>query len=323
MEIFENLTTRMPILIRTVDGINNRVAKNSNGTAKESPYFRRLARTQNLASKEDLISYLNQFDPTENGAKYTQWIVKIVGEGRLNLPEDGERLLRTLGIFDKVKNSKVDINKDINSYNNFRDFEQIMMKYRKAVENNNLSVAQWEKWVATKGFKKVYSDGRFTLIRFDNTGEMIKVFPNKVGAYESSWLPEQFATGDTKLAEFDLAAVSMSKLAAGTSYCVAHPGTAASYLNAGPLYAIFKDGEFILLADYSWESFANREDRMISTASPQIAFFLSKALITNPSEISNQKAVANIIKNTLENHQVSNEKAINIMTRAVQSVLGQ
>lgn len=318
--ILENLDSKMPILAQTLQGINTSISKKTQGRFKESLAFKKLKKSENLESDEQLIKYLNSFDPTKDLAKYTQWIIKITGEGRIALPEDGERLLKTLGIFNKIKNSsKIDINKDINSYINFRDLEELMSKYAEMSEQGNTTVRQWEKWIKTKGYKKIYSDSKFTILKFELTGETIKIFPNKISTYESDWIPEQFAAPEdaNKIKELDITSVAVSKLACGTSYCVANPETAENYLKKGPLYTIFKEGEFVLLGDYNWGQLANNKDIMLRAASGQLALFLSKVILEVKDQITHPERAAKYISAAINSGKIVNPRALEIMQNAI------
>lgn len=322
--IIENLNTKMPILLKTVNDINKSIATKTNGAYTQSIPFRIISKENNITDDNHLIQYLNQYDPTKEIAKYTQWIIRITGEGRIKLPEDGERLYKALSIFDKVKQStKIPINKDINSYKHFREFEKLMQQYNEAAADNNLSVRQWEKWIKTKGYRKIYSDSKFTLLRFDMLGKKIEVYPDSVNEYESNWIPTHFGTPDkTKQARnLDIAAVAVSKLACGTSYCVANPVTAEGYLSGGPLYAIFKEGKFMLLADALWSEFKNKDDIQLSTPSPQLALFLSKVIISNQNDITGINRLASLISKSAA--RISNQKAIDIMQKAISIAMPQ
>lgn len=311
--IGEGLESRMSFFNKLINDINNKTSKKTNGKYVINSRFKRLLMVNRLKTTEQLIGYLNSFDPTGNRAAYTQWIIKIVSEGQISLPEDGERLTKTLRIFDSVKQSKsTTIKKDINGYHNFRELETLLSKYNQTDVPNTLR--NWEQWIKSNGYTKLYSDKMYTILKFEETGKKLRVAPYQVGKYESRWVPEHLAKEGSRVEEYDLAAVSMSYLACGTSYCVAHPGTAQGYL---PLFAIFKNGSFMTLADETWHEFRNTQDISLARMSPHFAVFMSKAILAVGNALGDIGRLQNFIRETMNNHNISNQKALKLMTDAV------
>lgn len=293
----------MPLLMQTLDGINRKIQKRTKGRFQTTPALQKLVRENGIDDSEELIRFMNQFDPTDEQAKYTQWILKSAAEGRFRLPEDGNRVKTTLTIFHNIKKSgRVQINKDINAYKNFREFEKLMSQYKGEGEDLGQSVKQWEKWIKTQGYDLVYRDEKFTLLKFEQTGDKIEVFPASIGKYESKWIPTKFRTDkDTSPSiTVDKTALAVSILSCGTSYCVADPRTAETYLKSGPLYAFFKDGKFSFLAEPHLHEFANTDDSMIKTASTQLGFFLTKVLLKVPEKVVDIDAFQRRIAQVLE-----------------------
>lgn len=314
--IVENIQTRMGLFTKIINDINNKVNKNTEGKLKSSPQFSKLIRLNNLQSIEDLVRYINQFDPTGDKATYTQWIINIVASGQLNIPEDGERILKTLSIFNSVKISKaLQINKDINSYKNFRELETMMQKY----SNTNIpnTLRQWNEWIKSRGYTKVYGDSIYTILKFAMTGETIEAGPHSIGKYESNWVPASMLKDGTSTKSYDIAALSLATLACGTSYCVAHPDTATNYLKIGPLFAVFKNGQFMLLSAYDWNEFRGTHDISLATMSPHLAVFMSKAILNAASELGDIETLQNMIAHTMKTKTINNAKALQLMDAAV------
>lgn len=349
--IKENLQSRINILLKTLKDVQSRPFIRDDGTKVYRDRYKHLkeviaakARQTGIdlvdgdnVSDTQIIEYINGLDPTGQAAKYTHWLIVMIGTNRFRFPEDEYRIERALTIFNKVKNSpKIDINKDINKYTDFREFEQLMLKYEQSSQQNTMTIRQWDKWIKTQGYTFVYSDSKFTMLRFDNTGKTVQLFPNNTTKYESDWIPIEFAQRDIQQlahgeqlaphnrrpgdpATVDIAAAAISRLTAGTSYCTAHPVTAQGYLNNGPLYVIYRDGALTFLVDHTWEQFANTSDEMLSTASGQVAYFLSKVLINAIDKINHPKRVSDIIANTLRRSKdkITNAKALEIMNQAI------
>lgn len=324
--IFENLASKMPLLIQTVEGINQKAQKQNKLILPLSSNisFHKIMKRNKLNNFADLVTYINQFDPTGSNAKYTQWLIKIIASGQLNIPEDGERITKTLKIFNKIKNStKIDINKDINKYTNFRELETIVNKYNITDDDGPVTVRQWEDWIKKQGMTEIYEDNKYSLVRYDLTGTKITVFPNSIGQYDYSWIPIQFAPKNepekiAKAADVDAAALAVSKLACNTSYCVVNPHTAKGYLDEGPLYILYKDGAFYLLANATWSQFRNTQDISIKNMSPQLAFFISKVILQHSDKLTNIKILAYHIARAVEKYNITNEKALNIMKQAIE-----
>lgn len=314
--IEEGLESRMSFFSKLINDINSKTSKKTSDKYTMNSRFKRLLMINRLETIEQLIRYLNSFDPTGDKATYTQWIIKIVSEGQIKLPEDGERLSKTIRIFNSVKQNKsAQIKKDINAYGDFRELEQIVSKYNETANLPN-TLRQWELWIKSNGYTKLFADQVYTILKFENTGKTIKVAPYNVSKYESRWVPEHLAKEGSIFKEFDLAAVSMSYLACGTSYCVANPEVAQDYL---PLFAIFKNGEFMTLADKSWYEFRNTKDVMLSKMSPHFAFFMSKAILAVGDELGDTKRLALLISDTVNSYDIKNANAKAVMIKAIES----
>jgi len=295
---------------------------------KQSLGLRRYQDDSKITDPEAIARDLAQWDPsgTEKVPKglYVSWILKMVGTSQIRLPEDGVRLRNALTIFDKIKlTSRFKGDKDIHKYKNFRELESVTKKFQEGLtqpdEPNNLKT--WWVWVKKQGVDLFYKDKKFTVLLFDSSpfqaanGEItkgIEVVSKKtaVGQHgqeiEASWVP-LWAAPDANPENAHTVtptAMALSKLATGTSYCVASPTTAQSYLNSGPLYAIFKKddesdakqrGDLYLLANHNWTEFMNQDDKPFDFMTSLSAVFLSKLVIAK-SDILGSSAVDNIIQ---------------------------
>jgi hypothetical protein len=154
---------------------------------------------------EKLIRQIAESDPTNNKA-YLPWLVRQVKKQFLRLPEDHERAMLALRAFDQGKRrATFTAQKDINSYKTFNDLEATIDKLQGV---DLQSKRQQKRQAKEEGAEVVYEDSQYAIV-------------------------------EVHLAK---AAVIYSK---GTRWCTSNEGTAAHYLNQGPLHIIFKDGEKI------------------------------------------------------------------------------
>jgi len=277
-----------------------------------------------LESPEEIARYLSQWDPsgTEKMPKglYVSWILKLIATAQIRFPEDGVRLRNALTIFDKIKKTtRFKGDKDIHKYKSFRELESITRKFQNELSQTDepSNLRSWFKWVERQGVTLFYKDEKFTVLRFDAENYLdrssgsyqpditqgVQVVPKKltVGTHgqqiETSWVPlwaaEEVDPSTAKTVT--PTAVALSRLACGTAYCVANPTTAQSYLNRGPLYATFKDGDFYLLADVSWGEFMNEEDKPFKFMTAVSAFFFSKLIVEKHEELG-ENAIKNLVR---------------------------
>lgn len=308
----EDLEARIQQL---VGQINKLEKKNNLG-------LRKFKGQTSLEDPEEIARYLAQWDPsgTENKPKglYVSWILKLVATGQIRLPEDGTRLRNSLTIFDKIKKTKrFKGDKDIHKYKSFRELEAITKKFQNELSQSDepTTLRQWFKWVERQGVDLFFKDEKFTVLKFDaeqfldrsgggynpEITQGIQVVPKKmmVGQHgqeiETSWVPLWAAEdADPNRAEIVTpTAMALSRLACGTSYCVASPTTAQSYLNRGPLYATFKDGDMYVLGDVHWSEFMNQEDKPFDYMTAVSAYGFSNIILQKHDELG-ERAVKNI-----------------------------
>lgn len=201
---------------------------------------------------EKIIRSIAEADPTEQKV-YTPWLIKQVRKNNLRLPEDKERALASLRLFDQNKRvATFPGPKDINAYKIFQDLESVTDK----LQGQELtSKRQTKRQVKEEGAKLVYDDSGYTVI------EIIK--------------PE--------------AAVVYSK---GSKWCTSNVGTAGGYLKKGPIHIIFKYDEKIAQLHAASQQLMDLTDRpydytsdpglrsvlgqIIKPTSPESAFFLAR-----------------------------------------------
>jgi hypothetical protein len=200
---------------------------------------------------EKTIRSISEADPTEPKT-YTPWLIKQVRKNNLRLPEDAERALAALRLFDQNKRIATFPGlRDINAYKIFQDLESVTDK----LQGQELkSKRQSKRQVKEEGAKLVYSDGVYDVIEITS--------------------PE--------------AAVIYSK---GSKWCTSNVGTASGYLRSGPMHIIFKNDEKIAQLHASTQQLKNLLDRdyeyrddqglrdvvakLITPTNPQSSFFLA------------------------------------------------
>lgn len=324
--VFENSLNEALVLTEDLEArIKQLIGQINKLDKKGSIGLRRFKHQNNLENPEDVARNIAQWDPsgTEKVPKglYVGWILKMISSGQIRLPEDGVRVRNSLTIFDKIKKTtRFKGDKDIHKYKHFRDLESVTKKFQSELsqtdEPNNLRA--WFKWVERQGVDKFYGDEKFTVLKFDSSAYQenreitggIEVVPKKmvIGQHgqdiETSWVPlwADPNANPENAQTVTPTAMALSRLACGTSYCVASPITAQTYLNAGPLYATFKEGDLYLLANVTWSEFMNQEDLGFKHMAATTAYFMSKLIIDTHEKLGEQavRNITRIIKTSLE-----------------------
>lgn len=134
--ILEDLEQKMSPLLRKLSKLNK---------DQQTRLSRILKINGSSPDLTQIIRAANTYDPTDQKATYTYWIIKVLTNSGLRLPDDAERLTSTLAFFDRIKKSpRFTDEKDINRYETFRDFEQIITKYQNLGSEKPTSIRQWE-----------------------------------------------------------------------------------------------------------------------------------------------------------------------------------
>jgi hypothetical protein len=215
---------------------------------------------------EKAVRAIAEADPTENKV-YTPWLIRQVLKNHIRLPEDQDRALGAIRLFDQNKRAAAFPGpKDINAYKTFPDLEAITDK----LQGQELkSKRQVKREVKEKGARLVYDDGTYAII------ELIE--------------PE--------------AAVIYSK---GSKWCTSNAGTAAHYLKSGPIHIILKNDEKIAQLHAATQQLMDLTDRpydyrndpglrkalatVIKPTNPNTAFFMAK--ITGKRMPENEAEIA-------------------------------
>lgn len=202
---------------------------------------------------ERTVRAIAEADPTEAKA-YTPWLIRQVLKNNLRLPEDQERALNALRLFDQAKRvAGFPGSKDINAYKVFQDLEAVTDK----LQGTELkSKRQSKREVKEKGARMAYDDGKYSAIEITD--------------------PE--------------AAVIYSK---GSKWCTSNASTASGYLKQGPLFILFKgeekfaqlhapSGQLMDLTDraYDWAGDSGLRkmlSNIIKPTNPQAAWLLTRA----------------------------------------------
>jgi len=297
----------------------------------------RLARAVHASGPEAVIYYIGSVDPTGKAGKYVAWIIDMVLSGQIILPEDAERVTYLLKIFDVAKRSRTfQHDKNIFNYKNFSEFAKLVESLGggedKAKETQNLSLRKWKAWIERQGYNKFYGDNVFTLLEFKLTGKKEKVIATSHSrGYSTDYLPVWAANTvaittarpDISPAEIDTGALAISRLVTGTAYCVQNPLTAESYLERGPLYALFREGSLYALSTSQWTEFRDTNDVSLAIPSPALAYFLSKVIFDRREDIDKWgvQVIQRLIKRGMDNYADSlPAKPKAIMLRAIQDL---
>jgi hypothetical protein len=154
------------------------------------------------------IELLTALDPTRG--KYTEWIVRQYKTNTIRLPEDNDKIKQLLKQFHK--NKKQLQNKDINNYT--------PGGLARALDNTSVSKRQVKKaGRAGKAGKAMLPNGA-ELVLDKSPYQIIKVTDAKAS----------------------------SILCSGTKWCTANIDVAKEYIEDGPLYLVYRNGERYALA---------------------------------------------------------------------------
>lgn len=207
--------------------------------------------------KKFLLS-LKKYDPTGDQGVYIPYIVSQMSRNNLVLnmgnQEDGNRLLNTLTYFNDNKN-KWTGNKDIFSYKNWRDLEEIVLKFQE----------EGKEFKSGKELRKEISKGARILYEV--------TIPNK---QKTRYSFVELTTPE-----------AVSKYGAGTRWCTTNVDTARSYLEKkGPMYIIFRDSKEghvgrsgqVMQITANGSDIMLYDDKPIGFTSPALDFALAKWL---------------------------------------------
>lgn len=183
-------------------------------------------------SVEDIASVI-QADPTRG--KYSEWLIKQYLAKTIRMPEDNPKLLENLKKFDRVKPQLAE--KDINKYTP-GELARTLEQQLKLTKSERHQARRGDLQVPP-GAKLVLDRGGYQVVKIDQI-EKVQTHPLE---------PYNQAVGHSQ----SLSIKASEILCSGTEWCTANPENAASYLEMGPLYLIFKDGKRFALVHYESE----------------------------------------------------------------------
>jgi hypothetical protein len=170
----------------------------------------------------NLIRQLAELDPT-NG-KYTEWVIRQYKDETFIIPEDNEKISKSLAKFHKIK-SRLD-DKDINSYTP-GSLAKALGQHGGESKRQERKLGREGKLVLPQGAELVLDNGRYKAVKVT----------------------------DPKAA---------SLLCSGTQWCTANPKPAETYLKSGFLYLIYVNNERKYLIHYETNQFMDIYNTRIS-----------------------------------------------------------
>jgi hypothetical protein len=204
---------------------------------------------------ESTIRELASLDPTQGSL--LEWLTRQVKSGQFRFPEDSFRMTPALSTFLQLKKSprllkEHNVSPDINSYT-FHSLESLHDK----ISGTSLKTQrQTQEESKSLGAKTIYDTPPYKIIQ--------------IGGPKT----------DPKLAQ-----EAACLYAKNTKWCTSQPQTASSYLENGPLYIIFKNGEKLAQTDGS--QLMNLQDEEISILQdPDLWKILTKLGIISKSKYS-------------------------------------
>lgn len=250
--ILEDLSSKMDLINRAFGSTNpSHIAK-----------IELLKSEVGTDDNQELGEYIANFDPTAEKS-YLLWIIRTYLTTNIKLPEDGDRLTKALGIFHAVKKQpRYSDEKDINKLRSLEQLETIVSKYKTEGDEpvSKRGFKEYIKRITPKYMKELLSDELFKFYKVepaDKKIESILVSTESTGNVQhSTWLPVTLLSKqevenierdhvEKKRRGFkdeisESAYVLADFSCKGTTWCVANPKMADTYLKAGPMFILLK-----------------------------------------------------------------------------------
>lgn len=253
------------LLEATAEDIQNRLPLLVNKYLKNEP------------NAEQTIINAAEADPTKG--KYTEWIVRNISKGTLRFPEDKEKTLKNLTLFDKKKSKLQE--KDINRYSP-GDLAQAL--------EQQLGLTKSERKEARRGGLQL-PPGATIIASADDSQPDDETISNW---FNQSW-DDDFDHGPAKQSSGGYTIVKITDpqastiLCSGTEWCVANIEAAKSYISKGPLYLFYQNGERKYLGTFGEFQFMDVYDRPVDNELLEqliiaIVNVEPEALKTNPAD---------------------------------------
>lgn len=175
---------------------------------------------------------------------YLEWLIRMVKNGVIRIPEDNSKVIERLTQFNKLKNSpkfkpvvdNVQINNpaDINSYRTYGDLAKAI-EY--SLSGGQQSRGEQFKAKAVAGSKEIIRKGNFSVV--------------KITSAEAS-----------------------SELCKGTEWCVKDPRYFEQYrINENnPLFLVFQDGQKLALINFESQQIMDKWDNPIDISKPEWSY---------------------------------------------------
>lgn len=223
---------------------------------------------------------MTEWDPT--GDKFVDYIARQVRDRRIDLPNDGPRMLNTLTTFNKIRNTGRLANQwkqfkggqyvDINRYKNWRELEGLIEEF---VGDEDLKGSKDQqrtlKVLAEEGSELVFETDIPTrsgtknvkIYRLDTPAAC--VFYGMNSRWCTSTLHDTHANADARPPYIVSHGIKVPYLERGQYK--GYPTTAANYLSRGPLYVIYVDDKPYIQMTNNFSEVRNTQDAQLERCS--------------------------------------------------------